>query len=58
VPERGKTRWEPRVTARVTSSSPKLLARIAYGRVGIAASSDLCVGPMMKKGELVRVLPD
>jgi DNA-binding transcriptional LysR family regulator len=58
VLERGKTRWERPVRARLTANSPELLAKIACGGTGIAASSDLFVGPMLKKGELVRVLPD
>jgi DNA-binding transcriptional LysR family regulator len=58
VMERGKTRWERPVQARLSANSPEVLARIACGGAGIAASSDLFTGPMLKKGELVRVLPD
>jgi DNA-binding transcriptional LysR family regulator len=58
VMERGKTRWERPVRARLSANSPEVLARIACGGAGIAASSDLFTGPMLKKGELVRVLPD
>jgi DNA-binding transcriptional LysR family regulator len=58
VLERGKQRWEHAVQARLTANSPELLARIAAGGVGIAASSTLFVQPYLEKGELVRVLPE
>jgi len=56
--QRGKVRWERALTARLTANSPELLARIACGGAGIAASSDLFVSSYVKKGELVRVLPE
>ena len=56
--QRGKVRWERALTARLTANSPELLARIACGGAGIAASSDLFVSNYVKKGELVRVLPE
>ncbi|WP_296952358.1 LysR family transcriptional regulator [uncultured Massilia sp.] len=55
---RGKVRWERTLRARLTANSPELLARIACGGAGIAASSDLFVANYVRKGELVRVLPD
>jgi DNA-binding transcriptional LysR family regulator len=58
VLERGKTRWERPVTARLTANSPELLARVAAGGTGIAAGSTLFVDPYLQKGELVRVLPE
>lgn len=58
VLQRGKVRWERDLTARLTANSPELLARIACSGAGIAASSDLFVSNYVKKGELVRVLPD
>jgi DNA-binding transcriptional LysR family regulator len=55
---RGKTRWERELPARLTANSPDLLARIACSGAGIAASSELFALPLVKKGELVRVLPE
>jgi DNA-binding transcriptional LysR family regulator len=55
---RGKVRWERELHARLTANSPELLARIACSGAGIAASSDLFVSGYVRKGELVRVLPD
>jgi DNA-binding transcriptional LysR family regulator len=55
---RGKVRWERALSARLTANSPELLARIACGGAGIAASSDLFVSNYVRRGELVRVLPD
>jgi DNA-binding transcriptional LysR family regulator len=55
---RGKTRWERTLAARLTANSPDLLARIACGGAGIAASSSLFAEPFMQRGELVRVLPE
>jgi DNA-binding transcriptional LysR family regulator len=55
---RGKTRWERELPARLTANSPELLARIACSGAGIAASSDLFAEPHIRKGELVRVLPE
>lgn len=54
----GKTNWEKPLAARMTANSPDLLARMAFAGAGIAASSDLFAGQYMKRGELVRVLPD
>lgn len=56
--QRGKVRWERDLTARLTANSPELLARIACSGAGIAASSDLFVSNYVRKGELVRVLPE
>jgi DNA-binding transcriptional LysR family regulator len=58
VLQRGKTRWERKLNARLTANSPELLARIACSGAGIAASSDLFAMQHVKKGELVRVLPE
>jgi DNA-binding transcriptional LysR family regulator len=55
---RGKVRWERELRARLTANSPDLLARIACSGAGIAASSELFAQPLVKKGELVRVLPE
>jgi DNA-binding transcriptional LysR family regulator len=56
--QRGKVRWEREVQARLTANSPEMLARVACGGAGIAASSHLFADPFVQKGELVRVLPD
>jgi DNA-binding transcriptional LysR family regulator len=56
--QRGKVRWEKELTARLTANSPQLLAKIACSGGGIAASTDFIVAKHLKKGELVRVLPD
>jgi len=56
VLSRGKVRWERELPARLTANSPDLLARIACSGAGIAASSELFALPLVKKGELVRVL--
>jgi len=55
---RGKTAWERELRPRLTANSPELLARMACSGAGIAASSDLFVADFVRKGELVRVLPD
>jgi DNA-binding transcriptional LysR family regulator len=55
---RGKTRWERELPARLTANSPDLLARIACNGAGIAASSHLFAQPYIRKGDLVRVLPE
>ncbi len=55
---RGKVRWQRDLRARLTANSPDLLARIACSGAGIAASSELFAQPFVKKGELVRVLPE
>jgi DNA-binding transcriptional LysR family regulator len=55
---RGKLRWERELPPRLTANSPDLLARIACSGAGIAASSDLFVEPHVRKGELVRILPE
>jgi DNA-binding transcriptional LysR family regulator len=55
---RGKTQWSRDLPARMTANSPDLLARIACTGAGIAASSDLFATPFVKKGDLVRVLPE
>jgi DNA-binding transcriptional LysR family regulator len=58
VLQRGKVKWEREVRARLTANSPEMLARVASGGGGIAASSHLFADPFVKRGELVRVLPD
>ncbi|WP_210736004.1 LysR family transcriptional regulator [Massilia sp. Mn16-1_5] len=58
VLSRGKVRWDRELPARLTANSPDLLARIACSGAGIAASSELFALPLVKKGELVRVLPE
>ena len=55
---RGKTRWERRLSGRLTANSPELLARIAARGAGIAASSLTFAEPYLQAGELVRVLPE
>ena len=55
---RGKTRWEQVLPARLTANSPDLLARVACSGAGIAASSRLFAEPYLKRGDLVRVLPE
>jgi DNA-binding transcriptional LysR family regulator len=55
---RGKVRWQRELPARLTANSPDLLARIACSGAGIAASSELFAAPLVKTGELVRVLPE
>lgn len=55
---RGKVRWERALPARLTANSPDLLARIACNGAGIAGSSGLFAEPYVRKGELVRVLPE
>lgn len=55
---RGKTRWEKELPARLTANSPELLARIACSGSGIGASSVLFAEPHLRKGDLVRVLPE
>jgi len=56
--QRGKVRWERTLPARLTANSPEMLARVACGGAGIAASSGLFVDPYLATGELVRVLPE
>ena len=55
---RGKVTWNRELPARLTANSPDLLARIACGGAGIAASSDLFADPHVSNGELVRILPE
>jgi DNA-binding transcriptional LysR family regulator len=55
---KGKVVWERDLPARLAANSPDLLARIACAGTGIAASSDLFAEVALKKGELVRVLPE
>jgi DNA-binding transcriptional LysR family regulator len=56
--QRGKVRWERTLPARLTANSPEMLARVACGGAGIAASSGLFVDRYLATGELVRVLPE
>ena len=56
--QRGKVRWERELRARLTANSPEMLARVASGGAGIAASSELFADPFVATGELVRVLPE
>jgi len=58
VLQRGKVHWKKELTARLTANSPQLLAKIACSGAGIAASTDFVVAKYVRKGELVRVLPD
>src|SRR5450830_729526 len=55
---RGKLQWSRELPARLTANSPDLLARIACAGAGIAASSEMFALPFLKRGELVRVLPE
>jgi len=57
VLNRGKVKWARELRARLTANSPEMLARLACSGMGIAASSDLFVASYLKKGQLVRVLP-
>jgi DNA-binding transcriptional LysR family regulator len=56
--QRGKVRWDRILPARLTANSPEMLARVACGGAGIAASSELFANPFIATGELVRVLPE
>jgi DNA-binding transcriptional LysR family regulator len=55
---RGKTVWERDVPIRMRANSPELLSRLAVAGLGIATCTDEYAGPFLKKGELVRILPD
>jgi DNA-binding transcriptional LysR family regulator len=56
---RGKTVWQRELpTTRLAANSPDLLTRMACAGVGIALSSARFAEPMVRKGELVRVLPE
>ena len=55
---RGKTVWERDVPIRMRANSPELLSRLAVAGLGIATCTDEYAAPFLKKGELVRILPD
>ena len=55
---RGKTVWSRELPSRLAANSPDLLARMACAGVGIALSSARFAEPLVRKGELVRILPE
>jgi DNA-binding transcriptional LysR family regulator len=55
---RGKQHWQRELTPRLAANSPDLLTRMACAGAGIAVSSALFAEPWLRKGELVRVLPE
>ena len=55
---RGKTAWERDLPVRLMANSPELLSKMAATGMGIATCTTQFAGPMVAKGELVRVLPD
>lgn len=55
---RGDERWEGLPPGRLTANSPELLIRLAGTGSGIAAVSDYFATAALRRGELVRVLPD
>lgn len=56
--ERGKTRWERDLPVRLQANSPELLVRMASTGIGIATSTELIAGELLRTGKLVRVLPE
>jgi DNA-binding transcriptional LysR family regulator len=55
---RGKTIWERDVPIKTRANSPELLTKLATAALGIATCTDEFAAPHVKKGELVRILPD
>ena len=54
---RGEARWEGNPPSRANANSPELLMRMALAGAGIAIVNDHFALPYLKRGELVRVLP-
>jgi len=55
---RGKTRWERDLPVRLQANSPELLVRMAATGIGIATSTEMIAGELLRTGQLVRVLPE
>lgn len=54
----GEQRWEGRPPGRAIANSPELLIGLARAGAGIAAVPDYFASPNVRRGELVRVLPE
>ena len=54
----GEQRWEGTPPGRAAANSPELLVRLACAGSGIAAVPTHYAAPLLRRGELVRVLPD
>lgn len=54
----GKARWEGLPPVRVAANSPELLGLLARKGAGIAAISDIFAAPFVRRGELIRLLPE
>ena len=54
----GEQRWEGLPPARASANSPELLISLARAGAGIAAVPDYFAAPNVRRGELVRLLPD
>ena len=54
----GEQRWEGTPPGRTAANSPELLVRLACAGTGIAAVPTHYAAPLLRRGELVRVLPD
>ncbi len=54
----GERRWEGTPPGRAAANSPELLVRLACAGTGIAAVPTHYAAPLLRRGELVRVLPD
>jgi len=55
---RGKTVWERDVPVKMRANSPELLSRLAVASLGIATCTEEFAAPHVKRGELVRILPE
>jgi len=55
---RGKTVWERDVPVKMRANSPELLTKLASAALGIATCTEEFAASQVKKGELVRILPD
>lgn len=55
---RGKTTWERDVPIKTRANSPELLTKLATAGLGVATCTEEFAAPHVKKGELVRILPD
>ena len=58
VLSRGEQRWQGIPPGRATANSPDLLMRLARSGAGITVVGDHFVDAYVRRGELVRVLPD
>jgi DNA-binding transcriptional LysR family regulator len=54
----GAERWTGEVSQRTVANSPDLLMRLALAGAGVTSGNDFFVGPHVKSGALVRVLPE